>query len=479
MTLITKLKSFITKSDPIISPAKHPDPGYYPGDFSDYAPGYTVDQILPVGTRFPQSSQNNMSSDYYLNITQIKHAVPEEGWDAFCEWVSKIGKIARIIRTESQNCMSFKLISSKKDDDFEIKQFRRNLQYKKFCQDIAKYLRIYGRCFIQVTWNENESEGIESITHLYPRSIKVYRNHQKDYDDLKNILNEKSTKYTSLTPFATIQPDGSGDIIAFVQTIWIGPEKKHIVFAPDELLFIPRNPSFTDPNGISLIQENYLQIVRKLKNEHSAGIMIERHGDPPMVVTVPEKWWNKRNAIKHELKFGIKEGMNIIFPSGTEHKVSDTRGSPEGVIKSQNYLEKEFTAGMGFADSFTDSENSNRSIGDLHLIFYERDLVGERELVSDILDKHILEPHFKAIGYPGIVTMEFEDLTPPDEGYLAYVLAPLVPYLSKTQIQKYFANIGMAPSEDEMDDLCKRLYDSVKPDYSKSQKEPPKRPIKE
>ncbi|MBN2734738.1 MAG: hypothetical protein JXQ82_07780 [Methanomicrobiaceae archaeon] len=382
--------------------------------------------------------------------------IPEGGWDNWCEWAAEQGKMAHIIQSRAKNAMAFELVSDTPKVQTELDKTFGRLHFNTKAIDFFATRDVYGRCFIEPVWDlllgvkKNELKKIKS---LYPPSIKVFFDNEDDVKDLKDYLQDKK-KYRD---YSSGLKEGPGDnVIGFVQH-WdkkdIEPEKdQSVFFMPDELIMILRHPSHRNPLGLALPKQNYVLMMNKLGIEKDQAIMAKRHGDPKHKFIIPHDLWDtEKDNVKKELKRGIRAGLDFFFrgrrkgDDGDRMDVSlvEPTGNPQAVIRAQEHNEDQFNAAMGWADSFTESKSSNRSVGTIQMAFFERNLSPERKIFEETFLDELIEPWLKAKGLPaGSVKFKFEDLTPEDKLEKAKIIGAVLPYLPEEVIRKFLEEMG-------------------------------------
>lgn len=378
---------------------------------------------------------------------------PEGGWDRWCSWAAKQGKIARIVRSLAKNAMSFDFAGGDEKALELVRQMARRTHLKTTLLLAFKDWLVYGRCFLEPVW-ELKSKEIVKIKRVAPPTVRVFRDSESDVRELKEFL--ANTEYAN---YSAHLKTGTGDnVVGFVQFWERRHEGKAIFFTPDELIFIPRYPDHDCLDGISLLRENYTIIMNKLGMEKSQAIMAKRHIDPKLKFIIPEKWWGKRKEIISKIKQGIKAGLDLFLPEGMDVDILETKGNPVAVIRAQQHIEEQFIASMGFADSFTESTSSNRSVGEVQLQFFEREIHPERTLFAEILEDRLIKPYVEAkLGKVEPPRFVFEDLTPEDRIEKARILVPLFPYMTKSQVKKFFEDLGYPVPKEEEEELSQKL----------------------
>lgn len=379
---------------------------------------------------------------------------PEGGWDKWCSWAAKQGKIARIIRSLAKNAMSYDFVGEDDKAIEVVKEMARKTHFNNRLIHAFKDWIVFGRCFIEPVWEGNaKNKDIAKVKNVSPRTITVFRDNEEDVRALKDYLRE--TEYSGYA--SELKANSGSNVIGFVQ-FW-GQRDKSVFFKPDELIFIPRYPDDDCPDGISMLRENYTVVMNKLGLEKSQAVMGKRHVDPKLVFTISQEWWPRRKEIIGSIKKGIKAGLDIFLPEGNSVDILETKGNPMSVVKAQQHTEDQFIASMGFADSFTESTSSNRSVGEVQLQFFERDIRPERRIFAEVLEDQLIHPYVKQkLGnvkeYP---YFDFEDLTPRDETQWAQIMVNYLPYMTQGQIKQLFEDLGYPVPEEDEEELSKRL----------------------
>lgn len=398
--------------------------------------------------------------------------VPSGGWDQWCEWAIGQGKIARIIQSRAKNAMCGRLISDDKVQQDALDAFTRKLHLS------TAMIRFYmnyegrGRAILEPVWSFDvfgRKKDLVRLNHIHPSTVRVFRDNANDIRELKEYL--KGRKDARLVAYGLTLKAGTGfNIIGFVQnfegstlssliTDPDGDGDPTVFFFPDELIFLPRYPGPRWPDGLALSRQNYVVIMNKLGIERDQAIMARRHGDPKHKFVIPANLWDKREDIKRELKRGMRAGYDFFFkgraatgdPDPMDVSIVAPSGNPMSVAKAQDHIEDEFVAAMGFADSFTESGSSNRSVGEIQLDFFERDLAPERQLVAEILEDQLINPWLKTQGYDeGSAWFVFEDLSVDDKVKKGQLISPLIPYLPASVLIRFLDNMGYPLSKAEI-----------------------------
>lgn len=403
--------------------------------------------------------------------------VPPGGWDRWIEWAIGQGKIARITQSRAKNAMAGKLVCNAKDKDQRDKldAFSRRLHLSTARINLYMDYEGRGRAFLEPVWKYNvfgQRTDLVKINFLFPSTVRIFRDNADDVRALKEYLkwrkDPKEIAYqfqikagsgfntigyvqnygTWAPPGVIVDPDGDGDPTVF--------------FFPDQLIHIPRYSSPQAPDGLALSRQNYVIIMNKLGIERDQAIMARRHGDPKHKFVIPDSLWGERDAIKKELKKALRAGKDFFFrgratatdPDPMDVSIVVPSGNPMSVAKAQDHVDEEFVAAMGFADSFTESGSSNRSVGEIQLDFFERDLAPERQLIAEILEDQLINPWLVTQGYKeGSAWFVFDDLSLDDQVKKAQLIEPLLMYLPASVLVRFLENLGYPLSEDEQNAL--------------------------
>lgn len=390
---------------------------------------------------------------------------PPCGWDKWCSWASKQGKIAQNLEMLSKNAMSFEWSDQDPEEEKFWADTARRLHLHMNMIIFFMHWEIYGRLFVQPVYTRpygTRRKEILKLQRMDPTRMKVI------WDDAKTV--QEFNDWVSTTKWRRYKhpanrPTPGTNIIGYVQN-WDDRFNENIettFFAPDELIYIPRYPTHDAKDGMSLLRNNYKDIRNKIIIENSQAIMARRHVDPKMIFYVPEKWWAKRRKVINAIKTGLRRGMEIFAPQGFEIKPLELQHNGEAVAKAQKHIESQVTAGMGVADSFTLSESSNRSVGEIQLVMFERNLTPERKFFAEIFEDHFIIPYLREHGYKGTIRFKWDDLTPEDIIDKGRIMVPLVPFMTRSMVQRFFDKMGIPPGDDEMDELMERLEKFVPP----------------
>lgn len=398
--------------------------------------------------------------------------VPDGGWDKFCEWACRQGKIARIIQSRAKNAMCGRLISDDEEEQLALDAFTRRIHLLTAMIQFYMDYEGLGRPFLEPVWSYDvfgNKRDLDKLNLLYPSSVRIFRDNADDVRTLKEYL--KGRKDPKEVTYQFKIKAGSGfNTIGYIQNFgtWIPPGIRTdpdgdgdptVFFFPEELITLPRYPTPQAPDGLALTRQNYVIIMNKLGIERDQAIMARRHGDPKHKFVIPAALWKDREIYKRELKRGLKAGMDFFFRGRAAKDEADPMdvtivaptGNPMSVAKAQDHIDDEFVGAMGFADSFTESGSSNRSVGEIQLDFFERDLAPERQRIAEILEDQLINPWLKTQGYEeGSAWFEFEDLSLGDRVNKAQLISPLLLYLPASVLIRFLDNMGYPLSQDEI-----------------------------
>lgn len=402
-------------------------------------PPSSVDANAVTPAQVAEVYHNKEQGNIYIHPT-VWTRDNEYEW---CETVY-IGKIFRNIVTLAKNRMTSRLTSN----DPETQKLCDTMSAKVHLQ--AKLVQSsiswdkYGHTYLYPVYEDAAKTTLTKIKILPPQTMYIYRDTKDDIEAINAKL--KEAKLPTIPAKA-----GTGDeIIGYLQII----KTQTWYFGPEEIIFVPRYPDGNRPNGYSLLVQAADIISSKLQIEIDQTIMAARHGDPKHVFEIPADWFDEGNEDKitqfrADTKKGIKAGMDFYMaksddPSrSTGVKLLEATGNPQAVIKTQDHSENQFVAAFGFADSFTESESSNRSVGQIQLSFFERDIMADRVFWAEIIEGEIIDPWLVANGKaPGSAWLEFSDLTPDDRIQKLQIMAPLFPYLSDEIVNQVLEQAG-------------------------------------
>ncbi len=387
-------------------------------------------------------------ADYVANKKTGKTYIRPDTWtdESRYKWVEDIfiGKIARNIITLAKNRMASHLVGADEETQKLCDAMSATVHLQTTLQRISIYWEKYGHVYIYPVYAEKTRKTLVKIKLLHPPTIKVYRNTSDEITKLNNALKDAKLPQIKDKP-------GSGDeIVGYLQTV----DKQTWFFAPDEIIFIPRYPDGDQPNGRSLLVQTADIISGKLQIEHDQVVMAGRHGDPKHVFEIPPEWYDESNAatltkFKDDMNQGIRAGTDFYMSKSDNPqeninvRLLEATGNPQAVIKTQDHAENQFVASFGLADSFTESESSNRSVGEIQLAFFERDLMADRMMFAEILEDELIDPWLVANGkQPRDAWLEFADLTPDDRLQKLQILAPMFPYLEPEIVDQVLEQAG-------------------------------------
>lgn len=397
-------------------------------------------------------------ADAYHNKSKGEAYIHPSPWtkESEYEWCETVyvGKIARYIITLAKNRMTSCLKSEDEGTQKLCDTMAAKIHWQTFLVNLSIHWDKYGQAYIHPVFDDSTKKEIKKIKLLHPPTITVYRNSNEDIQKYNQKLDAAHLPKTNAKP-------GTGDeIIGYIQEVG----KQIWNFKPDEIIFIPRYPYGARPNGYSILVQTADIISSKLQIEYDQTVMAGRHGDPKHVFSIPADWFieanaDKLTAFKDDMKNGIRAGMDFYFSKSddpaqnTDVKLLEATGNPQAVIKTQDHAENQFVAAFGLADSFTESESSNKSVGEVQLAFFERDIMADRIMFAEILEDEILNKWLIANGkVPGSAWMEFADLTPDDRLEKLRILAPLFPYLEQDVVDQVLEDAGYIVNADERPD---------------------------
>lgn len=421
---------------------------YVPGELVDLSSMSASDLILRIlGDRARGANGLVFTSGEYFE--------PPEGWDGWCIIERKRGKTARILRSLSKTLMSFDWKGG--DEEFRriYKRKMGKLHYQNRLQQACRDWYAMGRCFIEPGWVKDEAGNIIDLAKIKvipPSSVRIFWNDKEGIESLQLTIG-KNDKYPAEVRswINSLKPRAGDEPAAFVQ-MWENSESGDaIVFKPDELIFIPRYPDHDAREGVSLLRENYEIINNKRIVEAAMVTRAKRFIDPMLTFTIAKTLWNERDRIKGEIKAGRSIGMDVYVPEGVKIEVLDAASGNAASIPVLNFIEDQYNASMGWADSFTESGSSNRSVGEVQLQFWERDIEPEREQFAEILHDRIHVPLAKALGLTNeddCPEMDFADLTPDNKLAWAQLMSGLILYMDAGQIRQFFEYIGLPVTTD-------------------------------
>jgi len=381
---------------------------------------------------------------------------PRGGWDAWCSWAYMQGKVHRFVNSLAKNAMSYELAASDGDEAALelVRAMERRVHLKTRLVSAYVSWLVHGRALLEPAYEVTTVAGREASRELLkvkvldPATIRVFRNGEKDAQDLSGFLKEHPPEGGA----PKLEAGGGDEVIGYIQHWNRRSEGKAVLFLPEELIFIPRYPAPGCPDGISLLRANYAVIMNKLGVERYQAIMARRFTDPKLKFTVPKDWWGRLPEVRAAIEATkLAAGTDFYLPEGTDIGIVESQGQGSKVAAYQAHLEDQFTAGMGFSDSFTSSGSSNRSVGEVQLQFWERDVRPERAMWAESLEDELVGPYVRARLGEGAKPprFEFEDLTPQNEIEWAKALIPYLPFMAPSQLRRVFQDIGYPLGEGE------------------------------
>ena len=429
----------------IFSRQKHTDPP----QAAAYSAGSAV---APHGI---QQISPQQVAELIHNKTVGKTYIRPDIWtdDSRYKWAEEVyvGKVARNIITLAKNRMASRLVGGDEDTQELCDRMSSKTHLQTTLQRASIHWDKYGHVYIYPVYAEKSRKTLLKLKLLHPPTLKVYRNSAKEITDLNEKLRQANL------PKVVDKPGSGDEIVGYIQTI----DDQVWFFEPREIIFIPRYPDGDQPNGRSLLVQAADIISGKLQIEHDQVVMAGRHGDPKHIFYIPPEWYDesnvqKLNQFKDDMNRGIRAGMDFYMSKSdnpqesVDVKLLEATGNPQAVIKTQDHAENQFVATFGLADSFTESESSNRSVGEIQLAFFERDLMADRIMFAEILEDEIIDPWLIANDkQPRTAWFEFADLTPDDRLKKLQILAPIFPYLEQSIVNQVLEQAGYKVDADD------------------------------
>lgn len=387
------------------------------------------------------------------------------GWDRVCLLISQQGKFAETLETKAKNAMNWMFISRDDESLDYINEMASTVMLRWKTINLFKNWLVFGRAFAEPVYSGNrllKNRKLVKFEIVDPPSITVFFNTAADIEKLNEHREEFGIQDRAY--ISSLKPGSGTEIVAYVQYFNENVNVNPVFFYPDDLISFFRFPASNAKTGMSKVRENFHNGMGKLKLEHGEVVMGARYVDPTVKFYIPTNWWKKRFGLIAQIKDGIRRGMNIFMPVGMDAKALETQGTPEGVLKAQEHIETQVNAGYGHADSFTQSDSSNRSVGDIQLAFYEMNLEPERDYFADTLMQKIINPLLESNGFKkNAVTFKFNKLRPEDELQKQKIMVPLVPYMTQSMVVKFFTELGYQPNEKEIPELMEKLKSFVPP----------------
>jgi len=298
---------------------------------------------------------------------------------------------------------------------------------------------------IKVTWDWH----IVDLLILNPMSIRICRNNLEDTQYLRSKFGNGRNDEWSAYVNSTYCDSGNGAyIIAYVQYPFNEQGMDSILFYPHELIFIPRYASHSYPDGVSQLREAYKEIIQRDILEESMIATAKRWGDPIMKISLDRDIWQKRDLrdnILEQIRHSRSVGMDMILPEGVDVGTIESSGGVDLINGPLEYIQNKVNKIMQWADSFTESDSSNRSLGDVQLAFMEIDSEPERNLFANVYYKCIFLPLVIANGYneSDCPFISFDPINPKDVLEWGNFYSGLIEYMDSGQMNQFFEFVEM------------------------------------
>ncbi|MDD1695111.1 MAG: hypothetical protein LUQ71_10345 [Methanoregula sp.] len=412
----------------------------------------------------------NLSMYHGTGITHLNPGDPDDvydrsfeppgGWIEWCSWALSKDVIARIVRTQAKNMMSFQFTHSDKDIAEKMNKMAARVHFGTDNRQGAIHWMGYGFAFFEPVWVLRGITiiGLERFKPIDAWTMKVFFDTPAEVAVLKAFL--KRQGFAEQAYANTLQPGTGSKVIGFVQNWDRLYGTAQVFFRPDEIVYIARYPGRLAPEGMSLLRENYEPIMDKLGIRRSQARMAKRFCEPKPVYTVPKAWWDSPTLekVKEDLKKLWDDGKSLFKPEGWEAEILELKGNPVGVIRAQEHIDDEFNTGMGHFDSVSDSTGANRSTSNTQFAFFERELQPDREIFAEALRPFIQKWISIELPEAGdeLPQMVFEDLTPDDNIERANIVQPLIQkgLVHKAALVKFWEDMNYpAPSDEEAEEI--------------------------
>jgi len=385
---------------------------------------------------------------------------PPAGWIEWCSWALTKDVIARIVRTQAKNMMSFQFTHSDKDVAKKMNELASRIYLGTDSRQGAVHWLGYGFSFFEPVWvlSGIKHIGLERFKPIDAWTMKVFFDSPSEVAILKAWLKNQGLAERAYA--ATLVSGTGSKVIGFVQNWTRIYGTKQVFFQPGDIIYIPRYPGRYAREGMSLLRENYEPIMDKLGIRRSQTRMAKRFCEPKPVYTVPKNWWDhpQLEGVKRDLKKLWIAGKSLFMPEGWTAEILELKGNPVGVIRAQEHIDDEFNTGMGHFDSVSESNSANRSTSDTQFTFFERELQPDREIFAEAMRPFIEKWVRIELPEAGdeIPQMVFEDLTPDDGISRATIVQPLVQkgLVHKSALVKFYEDMNYpAPSDEEAEEI--------------------------
>lgn len=301
--------------------------------------------------------------------------------------------------------------------------------------------------------NVNWEWHIVDLLILNPMSVRICRNNLEDVQYLRSKFgNSKNTEFASYVNSDFCNVGNGAYIIAYVQYPFNEEGQESILFYPHELIFIPRYASHSYPNGVSQLREAYKEIVLREILEELMISSAKRWGDPILKFTVNQTIWQKKELVRNmlnQIKQSRAAGMDFVTPEGVDSSIVESSGGLNIVDGPLEYVNNKLNKIMQWADSFTESDSSNRSLGETQLSFMEIDAEPERKLFASVFYKCIFLPLVVANGYneSDCPVMTFDPINPKDKIEWGNFYSGLIDQMDSGQLNTFFEFIDLPYTE--------------------------------
>jgi len=385
---------------------------------------------------------------------------PPGGWIEWCSWALTKDVIARIVRTQAKNMMSFQFTHSDKVIAKKMNVMADRVHLGTDSIESAIHWMGYGFSFFEPVWRLSAIRIVclERFKPIDAWTMKVFFDTPGEIAVLKAWLKRQGLAEQAYA--TTLQPGTGSKVIGFVQNWTRIYGTTQVFFQPGDIIYIPRYPGRFAREGMSLLRENYEPIMDKLGVRRSQARMAKRFCEPKPVYTVPKSWWDNPTleTVKSDLKKLWDSGKSLFKPEGWEAEILELKGNPVGVIRAQEHIDDEFNTGMGHFDSVAQSDSANRSTSDTQFSFFERELQPDRKIFAEAFRPFIEKWVQIELPEAGdeLPEMVFEDLTPDDNIARATIVQPLVQkgLVHKSALVKFYEDMKYpAPSDEEAEEI--------------------------
>jgi hypothetical protein len=411
--------------------------------------------------------------------------VPGEGWD---EWYEKAYELVPEAGSAVEQIVA--LVSgctwvAQKGDDESLKALQEFALRPNIMLGGAMFTGIwnyytYGRCFIQAHQAKlNDPASVDAVKVPDPRTFKVYRDNEADYQKLKEAVAKAGTTLPAIKdPTAH-----TGKIIGFMQEV--AGTSKPLIFKPEDLIFIPRaTPKY--PDGISVLHNEYKKCVNIAGAEEMLARAARIYSNPPWYIKVGSPEFPcQPNAsgqamvdfVKGQLGALAEAGeveniTSLVLPNWAEFilPVFNIPIAPvvvEHLYKQLNWL----LTGIGIPPAIMSAEGF-RATAQEALRFVEDRVHPVRERYQAELTARILLPYLTALhaGKPPGTTWympewSWRDITPGDLDRVRETLVQAHggPFLSKNEARNIHGGLAPVPN-DTWNEPTKGMVETASPE---------------